>query len=158
VGSPRTPRYALSVESPLAGVPIFAGLTDEAQALLFRRAEVAQFSAGATIVAEGETGSKFFLIKSGAVRVVKHFGTPEETLLARLGPRDFFGEMCILETLPRAATVQATETTELIALPSTAFYQLYKSCADQYSILVLNIARDLSRRLRKLDEAYAARV
>jgi CRP-like cAMP-binding protein len=64
--------------------------------------------------------------------------------------------MCILETLPRAATVRAFEATSLDALSSMAFYELYRAMPEQYSILVLNIARDLSRRLRRLDEIYAA--
>jgi CRP/FNR family transcriptional regulator, cyclic AMP receptor protein len=146
------------VESPLGGVPIFAGLVDEALALLFKRAEAVTVNEGDVVVREGEAGSKFFLIKSGAVRVFKKLGSGEEVLLARLGARDFFGEMCILETLPRAASVQALEKSELVILPSTAFYHLYQARPDQYSILVLNIARDLSRRLRRLDEAYAAMV
>ena len=146
------------MQSPFAGVPIFAGLTDEALALLFKKAEGGAVGKGDLVVREGEVGSKMFVIRSGAVRVVKHLGTDDEVLLARLGPKDFFGEMCILETLPRAASVQAMEQTELVALPSTAFYHLYQGLPDQYSILVLNIARDLSRRLRKLDEAYAVKV
>jgi CRP/FNR family cyclic AMP-dependent transcriptional regulator len=146
------------VESPLAGVPIFAGLGEEALTLLFKRAEALKMGEGDLIVREGEVGSKFFLIKSGQVRVVKKVDTKDEVLLARLGARDFFGEMCILETLPRAASVQATEATELVTLPSTAFYHLYQARPDQYSILVLNIARDLSRRLRRLDDAYAAKI
>lgn len=146
------------MESPFAGVPIFAGLNDDALTLLFKRAEAINFPQGDLIVREGEVGSKFFLIKSGQVRVVKKIGAAEEVLLARLGPRDFFGEMCILETLPRAASVQATEPTELVSLPAAAFYHLYQARPDQYSILVLNIARDLSRRLRRLDEAYAAKI
>ena len=146
------------MESPFSGVPIFAGLTDEALALLFKRAEGCAFGAGETVVREGDVGSKMYVIRSGAVRVVKRLGTPDEVLLARLGAKDFFGEMCILETLPRAASVQAMEHTELVALPSTAFYHLYQGLPGQYSILVLNIARDLSRRLRKLDEAYAVKV
>jgi CRP/FNR family transcriptional regulator, cyclic AMP receptor protein len=146
------------VESPLAGVPIFAGLGDEALTLLFKRAEALKVAQGDLVVKEGEVGSRFFLIKSGEVRVVKKIDSGEEVLLARLGARDFFGEMCILETLPRAASVQATQPTELVSLPSTAFYHLYQARPDQYSILVLNIARDLSRRLRRLDEAYAAKI
>jgi CRP/FNR family cyclic AMP-dependent transcriptional regulator len=146
------------VESPLAGVPIFAGLGEDALTLLFKRAEAVNFAQGDVVVREGEVGSKFFLIKSGQVRVVKNIDTNDEVLLARLGARDFFGEMCILETLPRAASVQATEPTELVSLPSTAFYHLYQARPDQYSILLLNIARDLSRRLRKLDEAFASNI
>jgi CRP-like cAMP-binding protein len=158
VGSFGGARYGAAVESPLAGVPIFAGLKDEALAILFKRAESLAAADGDLIVKEGEPGSKFYLIKAGAVRVVKKLGRKDEVLLAKLAPRDFFGEMCILETLPRAASVQAVEPSEFIVLPSTAFYQLYQAKPDQYSILVLNIARDLSRRLRKLDEAYAAKI
>ena len=146
------------METPLAGVPIFAGMKEDALAVLFQRAETLPAAEGGVIVREGEPGSKFYLIKSGAVRVMKRLGTADEVLLARLAARDFFGEMCILETLPRAASVQAMEASELIALPSGAFYQLYQAQPAQYSILVLNIARDLSRRLRKLDEAYAAKI
>jgi len=138
-------------------VPIFAGLVDEALALLLQRAENTSAAAGEVILREGEVGSRFYLIKVGRVRVIKNLGGSHETVLAELTTRDFFGEMCILETLPRAATVLASEPTELINIPSTAFYHLYKSRPEQYSILVLNIARDLSRRLRRLDEAFAAR-
>ena len=142
----------------MAGVPIFAGMTEEALGVLFQRAELLVVGEGDVVVREGEPGSNFYLIKAGAVRVVKRFGTEDEVLLARLGARDFFGEMCILETLPRAASVQAMEASELIVLPSMAFYKLFQAKPDQYSILVLNIARDLSRRLRRLDEAYAAKI
>lgn len=133
-------------------------MAPDALALLFERAESVSRGAGENVFCEGDVGAKFYLIKSGSVRVVKKIGTPDEVLLARLGPRDFFGEMCIFDTLPRAATVQATEVTELICLSPSAFYHLYKARPEQHSILLLNIARDLSRRLRKLDEAYAARI
>ena len=158
VGSFGARRYGRGVETPLASVPIFAGMQEDALAVLFQRAETLAAAEGDVIVREGDPGSKFYLIKSGAVRIVKHFDTPDEVLLARMGGRDFFGEMCILETLPRAATVQAMEPSEFVVLPAAAFYQLYQARPEQYSILLLNIARDLSRRLRRLDEAYAAKI
>ena len=142
----------------LQDVPIFAGLEEPALELLSQRAVEMTFSDGEWIVREGEPGNRLFVIGSGAVRVRKHLGEPAEVELALLGPKDFFGEMCILETLPRAASVQAMEQTELITLPSTAFYHLYQARPDQYCILLLNIARDLSRRLRRLDEAFAAKI
>ena len=84
-------------------------------------------------------------------------GKTDEVELAKLGERDFFGEMCILETLPRSATVQAVVDTTLYSLTAMTFYHLYQAMPGQYSILLLNIARDLSRRLRHLDEVFAAR-
>jgi CRP-like cAMP-binding protein len=91
------------------------------------------------------------------VRVCKRFDRADEVELARLRAGNFFGEMCILETLPRAATVQAVPATRLYTLSSQTFYHLFKTMPDQYSLLLLNIARDLSRRLRHLDDLYSDR-
>jgi CRP-like cAMP-binding protein len=93
----------------------------------------------------------------GEVRVVKHLGEACETELARLKERDFFGEMCILETLPRSASVQAVTDVVVYSVSSMDFLKLYQQHPAQYGILLLNLARDLSRRLRHLDEAFAAR-
>ncbi len=141
----------------LERVSILAGLDEEALALLAQEAQEIMAPKDTLIVQEGETGNKLFLIGTGSIHVWKHFGTPSPMLLATLGPGDFFGEMCILETLPRAATVQAVVDSTLFRISSMAFLHLYEKKPAAYGILILNIARDLSRRLRKLDEAFAAR-
>jgi CRP/FNR family cyclic AMP-dependent transcriptional regulator len=137
-------------------VPIFAGLNEPAIRLLIDEAEEITAPAGSVIVSEGESGHQMYVIASGLVRVCKKFDRADETELARLRAGNFFGEMCILETLPRAATVQAVPDTTLYTLSSQTFYHLFKAMPDQYSLLLLNISRDLSRRLRHLDELYAA--
>ena len=141
----------------LQKVPIFAGLDEAALKLLRERSVEATTAAGGVILREGETGNRFFVISQGTVRVCKYFGEPHEAELARLGPGDFFGEMCILETLPRSATVQSVTDTVLCSLNSMTFHHLYTVMPRQHSILVINIARDLSRRLRRLDDVFAAR-
>lgn len=140
----------------LQGVPIFTGLEVDALELLLAHARQQEHPAEGLIVREGEPGNSLFLIGNGRVRVCKNFAQPDEVELITMGPKDFFGEMCILETLPRAATVQAITPSTLFALSSGAFHHLYKVMPAQYSILLLNIARDLSRRLRRLDEMFAA--
>lgn len=146
----------MRVEATLRNITIFAGLDDSALSLLMARARSTTAPAEGVIVREGEPGNQLYLIVSGSVRICKRFGQPDQLELARLNRGDFFGEMCILETLPRAATVQAASETTLYALPSLAFYDLFRANAEQYSILILNIARDVSRRLRRLDEIFAA--
>lgn len=145
------------MRAALQNVPIFAGLDEAALNLLWERAKEIKAAAGETVVREGETGNRLFLVGEGQVRVCKHFGQPDEIELAKLAPGNFFGEMCILETLPRSATVQAITDATLYSLTSLAFYHLYEAIPAQHSILVLNIARDVSRRLRHLDEVFAAR-
>ena len=141
----------------LQTVPILAGLDEAALTLLWERASESQAQSGSVIVREGEPGNRFFLVGAGCVRVCKHFREPGEVELARLHSGDFFGEMCILETLPRSATVEAVTDTMLYSLNSLTFYHLYQAMPAQYGILILNIARDLSRRLRHLDEVFSAR-
>ena len=138
-------------------VPIFAGLTEETLKNLSNRATQTVIAGGTMIVKEGEMGNRFYLISSGSVRVIKSSGGTDAVELATLRKGQFFGEMCILETLPRVATVEALEETTLFSLSSMAFYNLYETAPKEYCILVLNIARDLSRRIRHLDEQFAAR-
>jgi CRP-like cAMP-binding protein len=145
------------VPAALQNVPIFAGLNEAALNLLWDRAKEVKAPAGEVVVREGETGNRLFVVGKGQVRVCKHFGQVGEVELAKLAPGNFFGEMCILETLPRSATVQAITDATLYTLTSLSFYHLYEQMPAQHSILVLNIARDISRRLRHLDEAFAAR-
>ncbi|HWD17986.1 MAG TPA: cyclic nucleotide-binding domain-containing protein [Verrucomicrobiae bacterium] len=141
----------------LKTVPIFAGLEHAALEIFLEEAEKSVVPAGAIIAREGESNHCMFLLGSGSVRIIKHFGEPSQTELAIIPAGDFFGEMCILEPAPRAATAQAIERCVIFKVPSCAFHHLYVKLPAQYGILLLNIARDLSRRLRRLDEAFAAR-
>lgn len=138
-------------------VPVFAGLSESARQMLVDSAQERNVATSEIIVSEGESSNRMFVLHSGLVRVCKFYGTPDEIELARLGHGEFFGEMCILETLPRAASVQAIEPSLLYSWSSLAFLKLYNTQPKDYAILVLNMARDLSRRLRKLDNIFAAR-
>src|SRR5215831_18718230 len=111
----------------LRQIHILAGMDDDALQLLWQRSSESKVEAGAVLVREGEAGNRFFMTAKGLVRVCRHFGQAGEVELARMGPGDFFGEMCILETLPRSATVQAVSDTLLYSLNSLTFYHLYEA-------------------------------
>ena len=135
----------------LQGVPIFLGLNRSALEFLAGQTRQSTLSAGQFIVREGEPGTKFFIIGTGVVEVFKH-APSGEFKLARLRDGDFFGEMCILENLPRAANVRTVQETSLFHLSRVAFEMLYDTMPDQHSILVSTMARSLSARLRKLED------
>jgi CRP-like cAMP-binding protein len=97
-----------------------------------------------------------FIVYSGRVEFVKHLAQPHETVLAVFGPKNFVGEMSMIECVARSASVRAVDDTFLFALKGTDLYHLFKRHPDQYAIVILNIARDLSRRLRAIDEMFAA--
>jgi CRP/FNR family transcriptional regulator, cyclic AMP receptor protein len=140
----------------LEAIPIFAGLTAAALNEIAKAAQESVFHQGDIIVREGEPGNRMFIIGAGSVEVVKFLGQSRETVLAVLRSKDFLGEMSIIDCVARSASVRAVEDTALFALKGTDLYHLFQKHPDQYAIVMLNIARDISRRLRAIDEKYAA--
>jgi len=73
------------------------------------------YATGDTIIREGEMGTEMFIIQEGKVGVTKKIGD-NEVFLATLGRGDFFGEMSLLESQPRTATVRALAPTKLVTI------------------------------------------
>ena len=141
----------------LASIPVLTGISPEAQVLLAGEGIERDFAPGAWIVREGDKGNSLFILVEGDVEVVKHADSPRAVTLATLRRGTFFGEMCIVEPMPRAASVLTLSPVKAIEIKAATLYHLFKQMPDQYSIVLLNLARDMARRLRQLDEAYAAR-
>jgi CRP/FNR family transcriptional regulator, cyclic AMP receptor protein len=132
-------------------------VSEESLHELAQESDKLSFAVGDIIVEEGTLGNLMFVIGQGRVQVVKYRLKPDEIILATLTARDFFGEMCIIESVSRSASVRAIEPTEVYAFSGGDLYRLFKHRPDDYAIVILNIARDLSRRLRAIDTAFAAR-
>jgi len=136
-------------------VHIFAGLSGNSMKSLLEMVEEKEVKAGEWIVQEGTPGREMFVIGKGKVEIVRRL--PKEISFAVLETEDFFGEMSIVECRTRAASARALEDTLLFVIECEDLLRLFQKAPDQYSILILNIARDLSRRLRTMDESFAAR-
>ncbi|HEX4139764.1 MAG TPA: cyclic nucleotide-binding domain-containing protein [Candidatus Methylacidiphilales bacterium] len=141
----------------LATTPVLTGTSLYAQNLIAEEGTVRDFAAGQIIVHEGQEGHAFFILVCGEVEVFKRAGTPEEVVLCKLKEGEFFGEMCILAPMNRAASIRASRPARVIEIKAATLYHLYQKIPDQYAIVLLNLARDLARRLCHIDEAYAAR-
>ncbi|MDI1318570.1 MAG: cyclic nucleotide-binding domain-containing protein [bacterium] len=135
-------------------LPVMAGLDEAALQFLGGQTGEEQYPAGGVIVREGEKGDRVYFVCTGRVRVVKERAGEPAVQLAEFGSGDFFGEMSLVESVVRSASVIATEPTRVFTLRGMDFYKLYRQRPDQYGIVVLNIARDLARRLRHLDEDF----
>ncbi len=138
----------------LKSVPIFAGLTEKALDLLSNEGNDYAFGDKEIIFREGDPDDMIFVVQSGNVRICRKFGGPDEVELAVFHPMELFGETCLLETMAHTATAHAVGPTILFSISGRTFHHLYKQMPGQYGILILNIARDLSRRLRQLDDRY----
>lgn len=128
----------------LAVCPLFRGIgADGVEALAGRAAEV-DFPAGRVIARQGEIGTGFFVIVSGGVRVVR-----DGSVLATLGPGEFFGELSVLDGQPRNAMVAAEVATTCLALASWDF----DAVLTENPRIALAILRGVATRLREATEA-----
>ena len=88
---------------------VFPDLAGPELESLAEEAEKVTFADGDTIVAEGDTADRFFVIAQGEVRVTRRTPEGEEIELTTLGPGQFFGEIGLLAETRRTATVRAIE-------------------------------------------------
>src|SRR5438132_4567795 len=112
---------------------------------------VRKHRAGTVLFREGERGSTMYVIRSGKVNIWKHISDTELTL-GVLGPGEFFGEMALLEGLPRSAGATVVEDANLIELDQTAFETLIRKNGE----IALRLMRRLSSRLREADRQIQA--
>jgi CRP-like cAMP-binding protein len=146
-----------ALRNALATIPVLAGTSPAAQAILAQEGIVHEFPAGVWIVREGDEGHSLFILVEGRVEVVMHADSPHPTLLAQLAQGEFFGEMCVVEPVRRAASVRALVAVRAIEIKAATLHHLFLRMPDQNAIVLLNIARDMARRLREIDDAYSAR-
>jgi len=129
----------------LGATPLFKGLEpDELERIADRTVET-DYRAGGVIVREGEIGTRFFVIVSGSVGVVRDGQT-----VSKLGPGEFFGELSVLDRRPRNAQVVATGPTSCLALAS---WDLEAVITEQPTV-ALAMLRVLAARLRDVTDAH----
>ena len=128
----------------LGGCPLFKGIDANGLAKLAELATPVDFPAGHVIARQGEIGTGFFVIVSGSVRVVR-----DGAIVAHLGAGEFFGELSVLDQMPRNATVAAEEATSCLALASWDFDRVLL----EEPALTLAILRGVARRLREVSES-----
>lgn len=141
-----------TLEDFLHRVPVMTGLDDEAIRFLSDLAREEHFAPRSLIISEGEPGNRMFFIAHGSATVVKGNESAHPLLLANYGPGDCFGEMSLIECVARSATVIAIDDVTAYTLRGVDFHRLYRHRPEQYGIVTLNLARELARRLRALDQ------
>src|SRR3954462_13429198 len=139
----------------LRDVGLFGALSDEFLEHLVTTLSVLRILPGDSIFKEGDPAREMYVVLDGELEVVKKSRRGRETRVAILGPNDGFGEMSIIDMQPRSATVRALGPTRLLRISTEEMDALYRYDLKSYPLIVLNIARDLSRRLRVTDGLLA---
>jgi CRP-like cAMP-binding protein len=128
----------------LAGCPLFRGIDPAGLAHLAEVATPVDFPAGHVIARQGEIGTGFFVVITGMVRVVR-----DGEVIVHLGPGEFFGELSVLDRMPRNASVLADVPTTCLALASWDFERVLM----EQPALTLTILRGVASRLREATES-----
>lgn len=99
------------------------------------------------IIREGEPNDAMFFLMEGSVRVTRG---GRDLIDFKAG--DCFGEIEMLDTKPAAASIRALTPCAAACLSHKSLHELFHVDAKLFSLFMMNLARDLARRLRRMDE------
>lgn len=127
----------------LKTIDLFRQIPGEDLVRVAQIAEEVRFEAGERIITEGELGDSLYLLLAGRVSVEK-----KGKRVTELGERECVGEMAILDSEPRSATVGALGPVTALKIEREDFYDLMQEKAD----IAQGIIKVLTRRLRRTTE------
>jgi CRP-like cAMP-binding protein len=132
----------------LQGMPLFAGLSKRELQTIAQITEQRRYDRYQVIIKAGDRGTALFLLTSGIVRVTVGGSLGKELILGVLYPQDFFGEMALLDGLPRSATVTALEESEVLVISQKDFLECIRKVPQVAAKMIVT----LSLRLRQTDQ------
>jgi CRP/FNR family cyclic AMP-dependent transcriptional regulator len=139
----------------LRRIGLFGAVSDDALDFLSQKLTVLSPTPGETVFHEGDSARDMFVVMGGEAEVLKKSQSGLDARVAVLGPGDWFGEMSILDVQPRSASVRVLAPSRILRISAADLDALYRHDLKAYAIIVLNVARELSRRLRVADGLIA---
>ena len=139
----------------LEKVPLFAGLSRRQLGKLLVKLFEKEYVAGETIFLEGEPGKALFVVLDGKVSICRA-GQGAEHRLATLGPGAYFGELALIDDLPRSATARADEPSALLILYKSHFDDLIEGHSTIAIRVMGNLLKALAGYVRMAQTAGAS--
>ncbi|TGE30963.1 cyclic nucleotide-binding domain-containing protein [Desulfosporosinus sp. Sb-LF] len=142
----------------LKRVPMFVELDEDQIESVKYLLRTETFYPGNNIITRGEIGDKFYIIKIGKVDVIAPIDGLEQ-VVARLSAGDYFGEIALLKEIPRTATVQAKNLTEVYVLTKVDFHCLAAKFDNIESKFIRNIeCNEIIKRMPIFSEFTAPQI
>ena len=135
----------------LQRMPIFGAIREDMLRVLLEHARAVEVRPGDFFFREHDEADSMFVLEAGCVSVIKRW-QGRDFVLHGLGAGDCFGEMALMDLLPRSASVRADEACRAIELAAADLLHLFEHDAEQLTLLQMNIGREVCRRLRAADE------
>ena len=132
----------------LRKVSLFSELKEDELRQLAGVVREQHYRKNVTIFHMNDPGNALFILKSGMVKITIEDQSGREIILRILYPTDFFGEMALIDGMPRSATVTTQEPSDALIIYREQFISLIEKSPK----ILLDMAAVLSRRLRKVNE------
>ena len=134
----------------LQGIPAFGALSPATLSFLLQHTSCISVAKDHYFYYENDPAESFYVLETGKVMILKNW-EGQEYRLRYLEAGDCFGEMALIDMMSRSASVRAVEDCHAIELSLDNLYQLYEYDSEQFLVLHMNLAREVSRRLRLAD-------
>lgn len=128
------------------------GLTDDQLMRVASHAEERRLPAGTVLCHQGEQGGELFIVLEGKLSIQSGDGER----LAEVGENSVVGEMGLVDSRPRSATVVSASDVRIAAIPSSALREEMVEDGHLGFLVLCNITRVLSDRLRQADSRLNA--
>jgi signal transduction histidine kinase len=149
----------------LRNVSFFEELPDTDIRNMLKYCGEEQFSAGEILFHENDPADRFYIVLQGEVEVWKAYGTDDADMLAVHGKGHLFGEMALIDDMPRSATVLARRPTRLLYIKEEDFQRMVRENSSVGFSIIKSLSsmvrksndtflEDLKARNQKLEEAY----
>jgi CRP-like cAMP-binding protein/uncharacterized protein (DUF2225 family) len=132
----------------ISGVGLFKSMPVNILEKIAELAKVDQYKKGAAIFKEGEMGDRFYIVVNGRVKIRRMISAKKETILYTAGNREVFGDMSLMDGLPRSADAIAEEDSVLFYIERPVFLQFLRTNPDA----ALKLLETMSLRLRETNE------
>ena len=137
----------------LEAIALFRNLSQEELQALRRITQERQFAAGSEIFREGAPGDGVYFVKEGSVEISGRVGGDTRRVFSRLGPGEIFGEMAVIEQLPRSAIAMAFVDTRVYFIPRGEMLSLI----ERSPALAFNLLQLISQPPARIQPAALAR-
>ncbi len=141
----------LKFKSELQKTRLFQDFSSREMDVVLRKTGMRTFSKGQRVFFEGDAGSALYIIVKGAVQIVRH-ESGKVVPLAALSQGMFFGELALVEALPRSASALVTEDAVFVYLFRHDLEKLVHEHPRVGAKLLWNVAQVLGQRLRAMNE------
>lgn len=136
----------------LKSIPLFASVHGQELRRLAEVVHEKEIEQGEVLFAQNDLGEEMFLVHSGRIGIYQEASKNDLKRIHEIEPGGFFGEMAIVDELPRSATARAETDGKLLVLNKSDFRRAVQDHPD----IAFEVFSEFSRRLRRADERIRA--